>query len=186
MRISLFLFTAFISVCSMADQTVYTWVDAQGVLHFSDTPTDVSAETLSLPSYSVTSPVPVDEPNQSTEQQSEKQGQQTVAGSPAAEPQNKIEPLTIHFLSPTDNQTIRSNRGLISIQSQLTRKLAIGETLQLFMNNKPYGAPSHKPLWELKNIDRGSHEFTVKALKGGKVIASSSSITVHLHRASIK
>ncbi|EEY45134.1 hypothetical protein VMA_003213 [Vibrio mimicus VM223] len=54
------------------------------------------------------------------------------------------------------------------------------------MDGRPYGAPTNQPVWELKNIDRGTHTFTIQAIENGKLIASSSIITVHLHRATVK
>jgi len=59
------------------------------------------------------------------------------------------------------------------------------EQLQLIMDGKTLGAPSTKTVWQLENIDRGTHSFSIQAVGSGKVIASSSLITVHLHRASV-
>lgn len=90
------------------------------------------------------------------------------------------------MISPQHDDTVRSNSGTISIRSELNRKLSIGEQLQLLMDGRPYGAPTNQPNWELKNIDRGTHTFTIQAIENGKIIASSSIITVHLHRATVK
>lgn len=43
---------------SCSAQTVYTWVDEDGVLHFSDTPTDQSAKSLRLPDVQASAPAP--------------------------------------------------------------------------------------------------------------------------------
>ena len=43
---------------SCSAQTVYTWVDEDGVLHFSDTPTDQGAKSLRLPDVQASAPAP--------------------------------------------------------------------------------------------------------------------------------
>lgn len=43
---------------SCSAQTVYTWEDEDGVLHFSDTPTDRGAEALRLPDVQASAPAP--------------------------------------------------------------------------------------------------------------------------------
>ncbi|TVO38245.1 DUF4124 domain-containing protein [Vibrio algivorus] len=94
--------------------------------------------------------------------------------------------IALKIISLQDDQTIRSNRGFITVQVDLNKKLEIGQSLQLMMDTQPYGAPQTPPLWELKNIDRGSHTFLVNVVESGKVIASSNTITVHLHRTTVK
>ncbi|MGO2496955.1 MAG: DUF4124 domain-containing protein [Vibrio litoralis] len=102
---------------------------------------------------------------------------------PSAEADKKI---GLKIISLQDDQTIRSNRGFITVQVELTKKLGVGQSLQLMMDTQPYGAPQTPSLWELKNIDRGSHTFSVNIVESGKVIASSNTITVHLHRTTVK
>ncbi|WP_287025230.1 DUF4124 domain-containing protein [Vibrio sp.] len=101
----------------------------------------------------------------------------------SAEADKKI---TLKIISLQDDQTIRSNRGFITVQVELSKKLGVGQSLQLMMDTQPYGAPQTPSLWELKNIDRGSHTFSVNVVESGKVIASSNTITVHLHRTTVK
>ncbi|MCF7355336.1 DUF4124 domain-containing protein [Vibrio sp. CK2-1] len=101
----------------------------------------------------------------------------------SAEADKKI---ALKITSLQDDQTIRSNRGFITVQVELSKKLGIGQSLQLMMDTQPYGAPQTPSLWELKNIDRGSHTFSVNVVESGKVIASSNTITVHLHRTTVK
>ena len=90
------------------------------------------------------------------------------------------------MLTPIHDQTIRSNRGFLSIQIELNRKLGIGEQLQLMLDGRRYGAPQTQPNWQLKDIDRGTHTIAIQAHRSGKLIASTSPVTVYLHRATIK
>lgn len=155
----------------------YVWEDEHGVVHFSDFPQDSTAQTISLPDYDAAAPdpkfeesVPINPPTEES----------VIEKKPIPLPE-----LTIDIIHPTQEQTIRSNKGEINIEIKLNRMLKVSEHLQLLMNNKPYGAPTTQPRWELKNIDRGTHLFMIQALTNGKIIASSKVVTVHLHRASV-
>lgn len=151
----------------------YVWEDENGVVHFSDFPQNSAAQSVSLPDHSASAPAPKFE--------------EPVPIDPPASEKKKasLADLAIDMIHPTQEQTIRSNKGEIHIMVQLNRNLQVGEHLQLLMNNKPYGAPTTRSEWELKNIDRGTHLFMIQAVANGKVIASSKVVTVHLHRASV-
>ncbi|ENM6583611.1 DUF4124 domain-containing protein [Vibrio alginolyticus] len=163
-------------------QVAYTWVDENGVVHFSDTP-NKGAKAIALPNLEASAPAPEVESTESLAPQT----------TPSTASQNKPEkttdqplPLQLAMLTPKHNETIRSNRGIINIQLETNRKLGIGEQLQLLLDGKPYGAPQNHIVWQLNNIDRGTHTLAVHAKRSGKLIASTSPITVHLHRASVK
>ncbi len=162
-------------------QVAYTWVDKNGVTHFSDTPNQ-GAKVITLPNLKSVAPAPEVESTESL-------APQASAEKPEDKPQPRTEkplPLQLTMRSPQHGETIRSNRGLLDIQLELNRKLGIGEQLQLLLDGSPYGAPQSQTNWQLSNIDRGAHTLSVQAKRSGKLIASTSPITVHLHRASIK
>lgn len=102
---------------------------------------------------------------------------------PSTEADKKID---LKIISLQDDQTIRSNRGFITVQVELSKKLEVAQSLQLMMDTQPYGAPQTPSIWELQNIDRGTHTFSINVVESGKVIASSNTITVHLHRTTVK
>ncbi|MDF2154009.1 DUF4124 domain-containing protein [Vibrio sp. CAU 1672] len=179
---SLCAFSALLVASTPCAQVAYTWEDEKGVIHFSDTPTP-GANTITLPDLEATPPAP--------KVQSTDTPAQPVASTqpPAKTPPPESEqpqPLSLTMITPQHNATLRSNLGLITIKLDVSRKLGVGEQLQLFLDGKPYGAPQPQPAWHLKNIDRGSHTLAAQAKRSGKVIASTSPITVHLHRAKIK
>lgn len=171
---------------SCTAQTVYTWVDEDGVLHFSDTPTDQSAKSLRLPDVQASAPAPKFEA--STPVDAGASTAMPVQAQPQTETTEREAPtqLMLTMLAPIHDQTIRSNRGLIPIQIELNRKLGIGEQLQLMLDGRRYGAPQTQPNWELKGIDRGTHTIAIQAHRSGKLIASTSPVTVYLHRATLK
>ncbi|MDF5523046.1 DUF4124 domain-containing protein, partial [Vibrio parahaemolyticus] len=154
-------------------QVAYTWVDENGVVHFSDTP-NKGAKAIALPNLEASAPAPEVESTESLAPQT----------TPSTASQNKPEkttekplPLKLSMQTPKHNETIRSNRGIINIQLETNRKLGIGEQLQLLLDGKPYGAPQNHIVWQLNNIDRGTHTLAVHAKRSGKLIASTSPIT---------
>ncbi|MGO3797646.1 MAG: DUF4124 domain-containing protein [Vibrio casei] len=206
----LLLFTSFMSSSPLLATEVYKWTDKQGVLHFSDTPPPKQVkneEKLKLPDIKAPAPAPqysaksdvnkplsdvdkLKEQHNTPNKASQMADSSTPADLPNAEPQiakpTVPKKITVTINNLVEDQTIRSNRGLMTIQAVINRHLDIGEQLQLLLDTQPYGAPQTKPLWELKNVNRGTHTFSINIVENGKVIASSHPITVHLHRTTVK
>ncbi|MEZ8109465.1 DUF4124 domain-containing protein [Vibrio splendidus] len=179
---------------SCSAQTVYTWVDEDGVLHFSDTPNDQDAKSLHLPDVQASAPAPKFEASTPVDAAASSTTKTATPAQAQAQAQGKTEStkreapaqLALTMLTPVHDQTIRSNRGLIPVQIELSRKLGIGEQLQLMLDGRRYDAPQTQPNWELKGIDRGTHTIAIQAHRSGKLIASTSPVTVYLHRATLK
>ncbi|NLS13674.1 DUF4124 domain-containing protein [Vibrio sp. SM6] len=145
---------------------IYTWVDEHGTRHFSDTP----APNATLVSLAEAEPSKI-----------EASSIQTPPEVTPSNPQNSVS-----LLVPHQAQTIRNNLGVITVRVQTERPLAQDAHLQLLFDGRRYGAPQTKTQWQLTNIDRGTHTIEVQLFQGGKLIASTPSITVFLHRASIQ
>ncbi|MFA0019575.1 DUF4124 domain-containing protein [Vibrio splendidus] len=175
-------------VLSCSAQMVYTWVDEDGVLHFSDTPTDQNAQSFRLPDVQASAPAPQFEastPVDAAASSTTKTPTQTQEKTESTKRELPTQ-LALTMLTPVHDQTIRSNHGLIAVQIELSRKLGIGEQLQLMLDGHRYGAPQTQSNWELKGIDRGTHTIAIQAHRSGKLIASTSPVTVYLHRATLK
>ncbi|MGF1752221.1 DUF4124 domain-containing protein [Vibrio makurazakiensis] len=167
----------------LSAQTVYTWEDENGVLHFGDTPAGTNAKPLTFADHQAQAPAPKFETSKPVETQSNKE--QVLSPSKKKKPETpKALALTLEY--PVHDQTIRSNQGLININLTINRKLAIGEQLQLILDGRRFGAPQTQLGWQLKNVDRGTHTISIQAHRSGKLIASTTPITVYLHRATIK
>lgn len=151
-------------------QVAYTWVDTNEVRHFSDTPDSHKAKLIELPVFHQ----PPSTSNNTAPSPSE----------PTKKPV-KVEPLVLTFLTPEHDQVIRSNQGILTVEVQLSRSVTPGTKLQLWLNNQPHIPAQTSTAWQLKNIDRGTHQIQIKVIQDGKQIASSSLITVHLQRTSI-
>lgn len=169
-------------------QTVYTWEDDNGVLHFSDTPDNSKAKALDLPDVQAVAPAPkFDSASPVDLKPTEPLPAATsTQETPTSDKPDTPPPLMLTLITPQHDQTLRSNRGLIAIEIELNRKLGIGEQLQLMLDGRRYGAPQTRSTWALKNVDRGAHTIAIQAHRSGKLIASTTPVTVFLHRATIK
>ena len=163
-------------------QTAFTWVDEQGVLHFSDTPDNSNATTVELPEFQLTPSEHTELPEQAVDELLVEVASEESQSSLDSQP----EPLTLTMNEPSHDQVIHNNAGNITVKATVNRPLLPGEQLQLLLDGKPYHAPTTSPIWQLKNIDRGSHQLSIEVTQSGKKIALSPSITVHLQRATLK
>ncbi len=164
--------------------TIYTWTDEAGNIHLGDAPMNSDAKSMKLPDLEAAAPAPeVQSTTQPKMTKKPKKEEKKVVKKEKEELPKKLE---LTMISPTHDETLRSSRGFLSIQLESNRKLGIGEQIQLYLDGSRYGAPQSTLNWQLKNIDRGAHTIAVKATRSGKVIASTSPITVHLHRPTVK
>ncbi|WP_318504602.1 DUF4124 domain-containing protein [Photobacterium leiognathi] len=155
--------------------TIYSWTDENGVVHFTDQP-----QTPDATAY----PLSVTEVSGNIEQTADTIAAQTTDVAVVEEPAKTI--TTVSLVSPMHEQTIRNNEGIINIHAVTNSKLNNQTQAQLMLDGVVKGDPQTELTWTLDNVDRGSHQLQIQLVKGGKVIASSDSITVYLHRATVK
>ncbi|WP_305460040.1 DUF4124 domain-containing protein [Photobacterium leiognathi] len=155
--------------------TIYSWTDENGVVHFTDQP-----QTPDATAY----PLSVTEVSGNIEQTADTIAAQTTDIAVVEEPAKTI--TTVSLVSPMHEQTIRNNEGIINIHAVTNSKLNNQTQAQLVLDGVVKGDPQTELTWTLDNVDRGSHQLQIQLVKGGKVIASSDSITVYLHRATVK
>ncbi|PSW55840.1 DUF4124 domain-containing protein [Photobacterium leiognathi] len=160
---------------SAQTSTIYSWTDENGVVHFTDQP-----QTPDATAY----PLSVTEVSGNIEQTADTIAAQTTDVAVVEEPAKTI--TTVSLVSPMHEQTIRNNEGIINIHAVTNSKLNNQTQAQLVLDGVVKGDPQTELTWTLDNVDRGSHQLQIQLVKGGKVIASSDSITVYLHRATVK
>ncbi|WP_318433747.1 DUF4124 domain-containing protein [Photobacterium leiognathi] len=170
------LMTLIWTVASSAQaSTIYSWTDENGVVHFTDQP-----QTPDATAY----PLSVTEVSGNIEQTADTIATQATDVAVVEEPAKTI--TTVSLVSPMHEQTIRNNEGIINIHAVTNSKLNNQTQAQLVLDGVVKGDPQTELTWTLDNVDRGSHQLQIQLVKGGKVIASSDSITVYLHRATVK
>jgi hypothetical protein len=161
MRISILLLLLFASVVSA--QTIYKIVTEDGKIIYSDKPSG-NAKPVELRKLNSVSLPPV-KPRVKT---------------PAARPETKYK---ITFKQPVDQATVRNTTGTIKVAAVISPR--VNGTFHLLMDGKKVSTNT-QPSFILQNVDRGAHHLQINYLSGsGKVLASSDSIEVFLHRTSI-
>ncbi|WP_432468554.1 DUF4124 domain-containing protein [Agarivorans sp. Z349TD_8] len=163
--LTIFLAMHCILFSAQANNTVYQWVDAQGVTHFSDQP-QAGATQLEV------NPVPP-----------ATQGP-LVSPRAAVKKAEKTIKYQLNISQPLNEQTIRDNQGKITIKAATSPAPNNSMSYKLVLDQLPQGQLSKQAHFQLTNIDRGAHTIQVQLVdSSGKLIASSETITIFLHRA---
>ncbi|MFP5507420.1 MAG: hypothetical protein ACLGH6_14580, partial [Gammaproteobacteria bacterium] len=90
--------------------------------------------------------------------------------------------------SPADDGTIRDNTGAITVSFAIEPELKteLGHRLVVLLDGQPQ-APVQAASVTLDNVDRGAHSLQGRIVDAnGKVVISTPSIQVHLHRQSVQ
>lgn len=155
----------------VAQATVYKWVDKDGNIHYSDQPhSNAQQVQLNENTDNQVSMAPVKPLN--------------IAGATAVTEPKAIYQVSI--LSPHHEETIRDNAGDFTVTGDVQPQLASGHYLQLYIDGIATTDAQTSALFSLKDIDRGEHKLQLKVIQqNGKVLASSSEITIFLHQAGL-
>ncbi len=153
--------------------TVYTWIDKNGNRIYSDEPQEGAEELKISKGSEYTAP--------STD-------------TPSATDWNKMKPKVIstgdlytHFeiASPGNDTTIRNATGSFQVALDIRPKLAKNHRVKLEIDGKEVTASGQ--IITLNNIDGGTHTLVAFILSAeNSIMATTPSITVHLHRNIIK
>ncbi|WP_033135369.1 DUF4124 domain-containing protein [Aeromonas finlandensis] len=156
---------------------VYSWVDGNGVTHYTDAPPpgkkarEVDLRVAPLISGSPNS-VQVDNFNSLTGVDANKK--------------KEAAKLVIELLSPEQGSTLRDNTGNIVFQGQISPKPPSQYDVRLTLDGKAAPIVSNSLSIRVENVDRGAHEAQLELLaKDGTILAKSSAVTFYLHRASV-
>ena len=149
---------------------VYKRVNPDGSVEFTDVPEEIGEKPVEVAPSSSYTPPP----------------QPKVATPAPAAKKDVTGYESVSITSPANDSTIRDNEGKISIRVSSEPGLQKGHRYLLKMDGKSVGK-GRTNTFPLKNVDRGSHNFTVQIIdKNEKMIIESGTVTVHLHRAFIK
>lgn len=161
-------------ICASYAMQIYKWTDSQGNVHFSDTPRK-GAETVTIPeTQSFSSPTP--------------SSPQTPAQKPEQEDQDDTIKLKnsytkIEITQPQSGATIRNNQGFVVVTAGVEPELRPGDKLQLIYDSGTLGEPQVNPVFEIKGMNRGTHNLAVQIVDAdGNVIDTSDPITIYVFR----
>jgi hypothetical protein len=162
----LLLLGAFTTTNATAE--VYKHTNPDGSVTFSDVPAKINAKPIELPPSSTYSPPPIRNSESSFE--------------PAKIAVNYE---SISITSPANDSAVRDNAGNLTIEFNVKPSLKSGHSYVLIMDGKNVGEGQTGSI-QIKNVDRGSHTFTVQVVDGDKkMIIQSSAVVVHLQRARV-
>ena len=154
-------------------QQVYRVVDENGNVSFTDSP--------STSQQSQAQPITIEQTNRA----------KPVAPANRSEASTPEAPAAISFdtriLAPSQNTTIPMGPGNFAVRARVTPSLRNDESVQLLIDNEPFGEPQRRPNWSLTNIFRGAHALQVLRLDAdGRELDRSSTVTVYVLRPSIR
>lgn len=151
---------------------VYKWVDEQGVVHYSDKPHQ-GAEKMQLPKTPAASPPPR-RPVGFSRDDDDDSGE--IGGAYSA----------FSIAQPDNNQTIRSNEGLINISFFIQPGLQSGHKIRIFVDGRPLKDELSSPNFALRGISRGTHSLRAEIInEEGDLMAKTDPVTFHLRKESI-
>jgi hypothetical protein len=164
------LMLAMLAMPALAAQTVWKWVDANGVTHYSDRamPGATKIELNVAPATTV-------EPSGYTTPRTQEQSQ------PAGPPYRNFE-----IWKPAQDETIPNTGGAVQINVRVDPSLRNGHTLQLMLNGRPVADPALTTDFSLSNIARGTH--SAKAVirdRRGVQIQETQTVQFHVRQESI-
>ena len=146
---------------------IYVWRNEKGILVFSDSPRAGAEEVKTKPGNIIQLSTSID-----TEVLD-------------IIPQEMLVEYEIVINTPKNNTTIRDNTGSIYISGGIKPRFKTGLEVQLLLDGKPHNKPQTHSMFSLRDINRGEHRIKMLLLdEEGKVIASSTSVTFYMHRAS--
>lgn len=154
---------------TLATAGVYKWVDAEGTVHYGDTPTP-GAEEVHVPPPQTYTPAQLPPSTSQPE-------------APTAAPEYTL----LSFAVPEPEANLWDNTGVLPVSFNLEPALQAerGHSLVVLLDGQAQ-APVEGTSTTLENVDRGSHTLQGQIIDAtGEVLISSPSITVHLHRQSI-
>lgn len=165
--------------CTAQAATVYSWVDANGVTHYTDAPPPgKNAKELDLRVSPLIGSAPhsvqVDNFNSLTGVDAKNKKEQEAAK------------LAIELLSPEPDSTLRDNTGNVVFQGQITPQAPQQYDVRLLLNGKAAPIVHNSLAIRVENLDRGTYQAQLELLaKDGTILAKSKPTTFYLHRTTV-
>ncbi len=163
----LFFLGLFVPAATVSATTVYKWTDSNGVVHYSDQPGPNSHKIHVGSPQTVPAPAAPAAPSS--------------AGAPSRAQRGYS---TLKLNRPAQKQTIRNNRGRITVAFALAPPLHTrrGDRVQVLLDGKVRRTTTGGSV-TLDNVDRGTHTVQVRVVgPSGKVLIHSGVHTVYLKR----
>ena len=154
-----------------AQADVYTWVDAQGVRHYSDSAAGNGAKRANLPGL------------QSVDGNPDALQQLQAASDRARAKKQTASSRMPELISPEPEQTFRDARGIVPVSVSIsgTRALRDGEQITYYLDGSPIPqSPTDATQLELGNVPRGMHTLSAALLYQGTEIRRTDPVTFYM------
>ncbi|WP_257297336.1 DUF4124 domain-containing protein [Endozoicomonas sp. YOMI1] len=146
--------------------TIYKTVDQDGNVIFTDSrPAHQPSEEVKLRPLTPMSPAPRSNPDSSKPAQ--KASRESYS--------------RLQIIKPANNATVR-NQGNFTVTIATAPKILEGHKVRLLLDGELVGEPRRNLTFELKNVERGTHNLTVEIIDNQAKVIQSSSNTIHVHR----
>lgn len=87
----------------------------------------------------------------------------------------------LEIIEPANDAPVR-NQGNFTVKIGTAPKILEGHKVRLLLDGKVIGEPRRNLTFEVKNVDRGTHNLTVEIIDHQAKVIKSSSNTIHVHR----
>jgi hypothetical protein len=150
--------------------TVYKWVDAQGITHYSDQPHPQAQEIDVQPRNVVSSPP------------------QATANSTAAKPANGAEGTRYQCaVTRPENDEVFLNTSTVSARVRLQPNLQPGDQVVITVDGKRLNQPTVGDDFVMTEVERGSHTLLMAVYdRSGKQQLCAASVTFHVRQPSVQ
>lgn len=146
--------------------TIYKTVDQGGNVIFTDSRhANQPSEEVRLRPITPMSPAPSSQPELS-------KPAKNVSRNPYS---------NLKIIEPANNATVR-NQGNFTVKIVTAPKILAGHKVRLLLDGKVVVEPRRNLTFELKNVDRGTHNLTVEIIDNQAKVIQSSGNTIHVHR----
>lgn len=160
-----------------AHAEIYTWIDAQGVRHYSDSPTSGHAKRADLPGIQSVDGNP--DALARLQAQSQASISDPVGAAAAGLPESRIPEL----LQPQPEATFRDGQGIVPVALNIggSPVLQPGEQVTYYLDGSPIPqSPTDQTQLQLGNVPRGTHTLSAALMFQGRELRRTSPVTFYM------
>lgn len=177
-RLSLLLIASVVlTIPAWAD--TYKWTDAEGVVHYSDSPPQgVNAQRVDMPALNTMRVPAAPAPAASGSQPASSGGQQSVP------PERHYSGLAV--VQPAPEANIWADNGIVNVTLSVSPRLFAGDGVVLLMDGNRMTRPTPQLTFTLENVYPGEHSLMAVIVDPqGQVLVRSPAVTIYVHHHSI-
>lgn len=172
-----FVFLIGLLMSQLALAQVYRWVDADGVVHFSDRPVE-GAERVEMPEAPATVSRPVARPQPAGS---------TVGGEEGGRPENGVGYKSLTIVQPSDEETLWNIGATLDVSLNLVPSLRSGHEIEVWFDGSILETQDPRSLsLTVSDVYRGRHNLWARIVDASdRVLIQSNEVTFYVQQTSI-